>query len=154
MIVTDQHWQPAFVEWLDRYCPGFKNVEGRVITFAYVDAEPDAPAQEEDVLTVIALSRWTANTCEVTVATNGAKKPKATRKLIWTVFDYVFNVANCSRLYAFCSVDNDKSIAVQENLCLTREARLADHYGEGKDAFLYGITKAQWLNSRWATPDQ
>lgn len=153
MIVTDQRWQPQLLGWLNDRCPGVKDIEGTIRTLAYVDAQPDAVASPDDILTVCALSRWTQHTCEATLATNGAKRAKASREFIWTVFDYVFNHAGRSRLYTFVQTDNVKSIAVQQMLGLQQEAILADHFGPGKDAALFGITKAQWLAGPWAKAD-
>jgi hypothetical protein len=153
MIVTNQRFQPLLMQWLEQRCPGVLGIEGTVHAIAYVDAEVSAPCREEDVLTVCALSRWTPHTCEATLASNGAKRAKASREYIWTIFDYVFNQAGRSRLYTFVGVDNDKSIAIQLMLGLRQEAVLSDHFGEGKDGLLFSITKSQWLAGPWASKE-
>lgn len=152
-VITDQKYTPLFVRWLDERCPGFGSVEGTIHTIAFVDPQPDNIARQEDVLTVCALSRWTPHSCEATLASNGAKRAKASREYIWTIFNHVFNVHGRSRLYVFVGVENAKSIVIQAMLGLTQEAVLRDHFGEGKDALLFGITKTQWLAGQWASAD-
>lgn len=153
MIVISQAFKPQFVQWLSDRCPGFDQVEGTIHTLALIDANEGDVMREEDVLTVCALSRWTPGSCEATLASNGAKRAKASREYIWTIFDYVFNKAGRSRLYTFVGVDNEKSIAVQHMLGLKQEALLRDHFGEGKDALLFGITKTDWQNGPWASKE-
>jgi hypothetical protein len=107
----------------------------------------------EEVLTVCALSRWTLGSCEASLASNGTKQAKASRQYIWTIFDFAFNHAGKTRMHTFVATDNHKSIAVQNMLGLKQEAVLKDHFGEGKDALLFGITKADWQKGKWASPE-
>lgn len=153
-IITDQRFQPVLLEWLDERCPSVAETEGTIYTIAYVDAPEDDIARVEDVLTVCALTRWTTHTCEATLATNGAKRAKASREYIWTIFDYVFNKAGRSRLVTHVAVDNHKSIAVQHMLGMKQVAVLEDYFGEGKDVIQFGLTKRQWQKGPWATKEQ
>ena len=151
LIVTDQRWNDHFIGWLgERFGDWAPPPDTR--TIAYVDTTAESYTPGDEILTCTVFSRWTPHTCEVSLATNGSKQSKASRTYIFTIFDYVFNHAGKSRFYTFVGVDNEKSIILQQMLGLNLEARLADHFGEGKDAFLFGITKRQWQQGKWSSP--
>lgn len=148
-IVVDQTHAPFFCAWLAQHCPGANLDPSVARTIAYVLEHDDGT---HDVLAVCALSNWQAGSVEATVATDGSKRQKASRDFIFTTFDYAFNFAGKSRISCHSRTDNVKSHAVQEMLGLKKIALLEDHYGEGQDAFLYGITKRQWLAGPWSQP--
>lgn len=152
-IIVDQRFAPALLKWLDERCPGVAKLEGTQYLLAFVKPQEDDIAREEDILCVCALNRFTEHTCEATLATNGSKQSKANREFIWTIFNYVFNVAGLSRFNTIVSVDNEKSIAVQHMLGLTVDCVLKDQLGEGKDAYLFSLTKREWLAGKWATKE-
>jgi RimJ/RimL family protein N-acetyltransferase len=154
-VITDQKLAAALLEWM---AEEFKVQLGNewmpptdARTIAFINPEPDNIARKQDVIAVCALSRWTTHTCEATLATSEIQHLKANREFIWTIFDYVFNHAGKSRMYTFVHVKNLKSIAVQKKLGMSQDAVLADHFGEGEDAVLFGITKKQWLSGRWGS---
>lgn len=149
LIVTDQRHAPFFCAWLAEHCPGANLDPATAHTIAYVTENEDG---SHEVLAVCALSNWQAGSVEATVATDGSKRQKASRDFIFTTFDYAFNHAGKSRISCHSRTDNVKSHAVQEMLGLRRIALLEDHYGEGQDAYLYGITKREWLQGPWSRP--
>jgi RimJ/RimL family protein N-acetyltransferase len=152
VVITDQARCAEFCEWL--YQHGGVNAPLNVAearTLAYALVHDDGT---EEILTVCALTRWKPHSCEASLASDGSKRSKASREYIWTIFDYVFRFAGRSRLETYVAVDNHKSIAVQYMLGLKQEAQLEDHFGEGKDALLFGITQRQWQKGPWASQEQ
>lgn len=98
-----------------------------------------------------ALNNWTEGHVEAHAASDGSKRQKIDRKYIWTTFDYAFNHAGKSCMVTFVATDNHKSLALQELLGFTRVGLVPDYYGEGKDAYLFSITKQQWLDGKWGS---
>ena len=150
-VIADQSHAPLFAAFLDGRMPEPIELDLQRTRFiALVDVPEDRPATLDDILTVCALNRWTPHTCEATLASSGAKRQKATREYITAVFDFVFNHAGRSRLITHVAVDNEKSIAVQHMLGMKQEAVLRDHFGEDRNAVLFGLTKRDWLAGPWA----
>jgi RimJ/RimL family protein N-acetyltransferase len=149
IVVTDQRWAPLFSQWLSERFTGEVRLDPTTTRFIAYVLEGES---EPEILTVAAFSNWQRGSVEVTLATDGSKRQKASRAFIYTCFDFAFNHCGKSRLSCHSRVDNIKSHAVQEMLGLTRVALLKDHYGEDEDAYLYGITKREWLAGPWALP--
>lgn len=146
-VITSQTHAPALLSWLGSKL-GWRHRLADAFTIALIDPQEDNVAREEDVVVVTALSRFTEHSCEASIAANGTGK--ASREYVITVFDTVFNKLGKSRLHTFVKSDNAESIALQKRLGFKQEAELADHFGPGTTALLFGITKSMWLAGRWA----
>lgn len=145
-VITDQKHAPLFCRWLESRLPGvgsFDPAECR--TVAVVDANsPDAA-----ILGVVAFNRWTPHACDASVATDGVKRA-CWRPWIRTLYEYAFVHADKSRINFYVDPDNAASIRVQHALGHTLDARLPSALGDGRDALLFGLTREQWMRSRWA----
>lgn len=106
---------------------------------------------EVQILCVLAMNNWTTNSCEGHIASDGTGR-WMTRLFAHTVYQYVFEQGNCTRFNFQVSVDNTAAIAMHDKLGHKRECQMADAYGEGKDAFFYGLTRNQWKAGRFAKP--
>lgn len=143
--ITDQAYAPLFHEWMKEHLG---------VTFDSKDTRYIASVLAEDGLEIVgctALNRWTEGACEAHAASDGSKRQKIDRRYIHTVFDYAFRHADKSCLLTYVSVDNVKSLALQEMLGFTKVGFVPSYYGEGKDAQLFSMTKQQWLDGKWGT---
>jgi len=104
-----------------------------------------------EVLGAVALHRWTDHTCDATIASDGTKR-WASRLFIFTVYDWAFRHADKSRVNFIVRPSNADSVLLQERLGHVLEARLADAFGDGQDALLYGLTRRAWRQSKWSSP--
>jgi hypothetical protein len=159
-VVVDRNLTPHLCDMLNRRFaePEVKVLTGEVVfdpamtvCIAHIDVPGDRPVCEQDVLAIAALTCWTAASAELTMMTSGEKKKKGSRAFFHAIFDYAFNVCGLTRLNATIGIDNTKSIAGAELLGMNRVGRLDDQLGSGKHAYLYGITKSQWLCGQWAS---
>jgi RimJ/RimL family protein N-acetyltransferase len=145
--VTDQSYAPVFQAWMAKHLG---------VTFDLAETHYVASVLENEdgtfeTVGCTALNRWTEGSCEGHAASDGSKRQKIDRAYIYTTFDYAFNHAGKNCLLTYVSVDNHKSLALQELLGFTKVGHVPGYYGEGKDAFLFSITKQQWLDGQWAS---
>ena len=152
VIVTDQQYAPVFLQWMrERIGGGTGEFDAKDCrTIAHVMLHDDSPPE---VLAVVAINRWSPFACEGNIASDG-KRNWFSRDFAYTVYDFVFNHAGKTRFNFTVSVDNKDAIAMHESLGHEYVARLTDAFGEDKDAFIYGITRKQWLAGKWATPSK
>ncbi len=136
-----------FINWMaDRLAlDGVFKVED-AIAIAHVEYDDDLNAE---VLGVVAINNWSPAACEGHIASDGTAR-WMTRQFAWTVYNFVFNHAGKSRFNFCVGVDNESAVRMHEKLGHERMCRLADAYGEGNDAYLYGLTKKQWLAGKFA----
>lgn len=143
VVITDQRWAPLFSTWLADRFSGEVELDPTSTRFiAYVLGD--------QIVTVAAFSKWQRGSVELTVATDGTAPRKASRAFVFTLFDYAFNYAGKTCITAHSRVSNVKSHKVQEAVGFKRLALLKDYYGEDDNAYLYGLTKREWLAGRWA----
>jgi len=151
VIVTDQQYAPMFLEWMTQRIgePGlFEPDECR--TIAHVQFNDDGSFE---ILCVVALNRWTQHSCEGNIASDLSKR-WMTRDFAFTVYDFVFRHAGKSRFNFTVNTENADAIQMHEKLGHQFVCRLEDAYGESRDAFVYGLTKRQWLNGKYAKPSK
>jgi len=151
VIVVDHRYNDWFCQWITERIgePGqFNPDECRTIAHMLVhdDGTPE-------ILCVVAFNRWTAHTCEGSIASDGTKRWMS-REFAFTVYDYAFRHADKSRLNFTVRADNTAAITMHEKLGHEFVCRLTDAHGEGKDAFIYGLTRKQWKKGRWAAPNK
>ena len=145
-VVTDPKYAELFGWWIGEKLNKRFGADSRFI--ASVDAKTG------EILAVAALSMWTPHSVELSFATNGAKRKKINRLWNWTLFDYVFNQAGRNVIIAHVAAENVKSQALQHVWDFTAVGKIEGILGEGKDAFIYSLTKQQWLNGKWASPEE
>lgn len=146
ITVTDQKYEPLFSAWIfERLGSSFDPAETR-----YVASILDVEGKPE-VVACTALNRWTMGACEAHAASDGSKRQKIDRAYIWTTFDFAFNHAGKNCMTTFVSVDNVKSLAVQEVLGFKKVGLVEGYYGKGQDAYLFTITKQQWLDGKYGS---
>lgn len=150
VIVTDQRHAPSFLQWMRERiggdCGAFDADECR--TIAHVMLHHDKPAE---ILAVVAINRWSPFGCEGNIASDGTKR-WCSRDFLFTVYDFVFRYAGKTRFNFTVSTDNKEAIAMHEKLGHEYVAQLADAFGNDKDAFIYGLTRKQWLAGPWSKP--
>ena len=150
-IVTDQKYAPGFCNWLGERFGGTGLDPATTRTIGYVDFESRKDGVlTANILAVAALHHWSQHACEVTVASNGEKRKKASVEYIYTVFSYVFEVCGKSVLYATISEDNHKSLALANKLGLIATGEIPEFFGPGTKAIVLSITKAQWKAGHFA----
>ncbi len=120
------------------------------IAIAHVEYTEDLKAQ---VLGVVAINNWSPAACEGHIASNGSGR-WMTRKFARFVYDFVFNHAGKCRFNFVVGVDNEQAVRMHDKLGHERMCRLADAYGDGRDAYLYGLTKKQWLTGKYVQPKE
>jgi RimJ/RimL family protein N-acetyltransferase len=145
--VTDQTYAQVFHAWM---------AEHLGITFdpestRYIASVVETDDGQFEIAGCTAVNHWTEGACEAHAATDRSKRQKIDRAYIWTTFDYVFNHADKNCMFTYVSVDNHRSLALQEMLGLTKVGLVPGFYGEGKDSFLFSITKQQWLDGEWGS---
>lgn len=143
--VTDHVYAPLFQAWMAKHLG---------ITFDTDDTRYIASVLVDDGFEIVgctALNRWTKGSCEAHAASDGSKRQKIDRSYIYTTFDYAFRHADKNCLLTYVSIDNVKSLALQEMLGFTKVGLVLGYYGEGKDAQLFSITKQQWLDGKWGS---
>jgi RimJ/RimL family protein N-acetyltransferase len=152
VIITDQQHAPMFLQWMRDRIGGdtgeFSADECR--TIAHVLVHDDKPAE---ILAVVAFNRWSPYACEGNIASDGTRR-WFSRDFAFTLYDFVFRHADKTRFNFTVSVDNEAAIAMHEGLGHTFVARLEDALGEDKDAFIYGLTRKQWMAGRWSKPSK
>lgn len=152
VIVTDHRYAPVFLQWMRARIGGdigeFNAHECR--TIAHVLLHEDKPSE---ILAVVAVNRWSPFACEGNIASDGSKR-WFSRDFAFTVYDFVFRHAGKTRFNFTVSTDNKEAIAMHESLGHEYVARLADAFGEDKDAFIYGLTRKQWQAGKWAKPSK
>jgi RimJ/RimL family protein N-acetyltransferase len=150
-IVLSDQANPYFCDWLTKRLNNeFSFPPEQVRTVGYVETDDGKSFREDQILAVTAFHNWQPHSCEVSLASSGEKKQKASREYIWHCFHFVFDVAGKARLDANIPVDNYKSQVVADMLGMKKLCLKKDHYGEGKDAFLFGLTKKEWQEGPWA----
>jgi RimJ/RimL family protein N-acetyltransferase len=150
-IVSSDSTNQHFCNWLSRRTGvEFPFDPTLTRTIGHVETTDGKTFSEEQILAVTAYHNFTPYSCEVTLASSGAKKQKASKEYVRFCLHYCFNLANKLRLEAHIAVDNYKSQCIADLLCLKRLCTKKDFYGEGKDAFMYELTKKDWLTGPWA----
>jgi RimJ/RimL family protein N-acetyltransferase len=143
-VVTNKNFGPVFRDWL-----------GERLNCKFDDTTRFIASMSEEngmveILAVCAFNNWTPDAVEARFATNGGKRKKFDYQFIYTCFDYAFHTRNC--IVTHCAVDNEKSIAIHEQVGFNLIALIPGYCGEGKDAYLFSITKAEWLRGPWSHP--
>jgi hypothetical protein len=151
-VVSSDQSNKYFCEWLAKKTDNeFVLDPTTTRTLGHVEIEEGQTSfTDEHILAVTALHNYTPFTCEVTLASSGAKKAKASQEYIHLCLNYVFHVAKKLTLVAHIAIDNYKSQCIADLLQLKRVGRVSNHYGQGKDAFLYELTNENYAKGPWA----
>lgn len=123
MIVAD----PRLRGWL----------EERVKVALPNDAQFVGRIESERILAAIAFSHWSGPDVEISVA---AEPGSASRRLLNTLFGYVFEQLGCARCTARIRISNQASIALAERLGFQREGVMRQWFGD-EDAVIYGLLR-------------
>ena len=150
VLVLDPKHDATFCAWVSDKLPGCEFNPSECRTIGHVLLHED---RDPEIIGAVVLSRWTAHTCDASIASDGTKR-WATRRFIFAVYDYAFRHADKSRINFIVRVDNADSIRLQERLGHTLDGRLADAFGEGQDALLFGLTRSAWLAGPWRSPSR
>lgn len=149
VIITDQRYAPYFCKWLEDHigepCT-FDPAETRTIAHVLFHE-----GKRFEVLAVVALNRWTTHTVDGSIASDGTKRWMS-REFSWTVYDFAFRHADKSRMNFTVRPENAAAIAMHTKLGHRFESVLEDANGDGKALLLFGFTRRQWKESRWASP--
>ncbi|MFC5476555.1 GNAT family N-acetyltransferase [Massilia suwonensis] len=152
MIVTDQQYAPVFLKWMRDRIGGdigeFDANECRTIAHVMFHE-----GRDPEILAVVAINRWSPFACEGNIASDGTRR-WFSRDFAFTVYDFVFRHAAKTRFNFTVSVDNEAAIGMHEKLGHKYVACLEDAFGEDNDAFIYGLTRKQWLAGPWSKPSK
>jgi RimJ/RimL family protein N-acetyltransferase len=151
VISTDQSLNPILLSWMRSQLKEFDVGEfdpKECRTVAHLLQDDNG---QREILGVVAFNRWTPHTCDGTVATDGSKRC-AGRDFLFTVYDYAFRFAGKTRMNMIVHEQNEASKKLQSDIGHQLVGTLVDHFGEGKNALLYGLTRSQWKQGRYAEP--
>lgn len=152
-VETNQKYAKTFCDWLAaRFPPSDRTTfDENTRTIGHVDVTTSSDGKVKiEILAVAAFHHWSPHSVEITVGASGAKRQKNSREFIWTVFDYIFNFAEKSSLFATVSVRNTKCLALTEAIGFTQRGSLPDFFGEDHDGLVFTLTKREWQSGRWA----
>src|SRR6267142_5358953 len=150
-IVSSEQTNKHFCDWLANKTGNEFVLDPSVPrTLAHVETEDGKTFNDDQILVVCAYHNWLSASCEVTHASNGAKKQKASREFVWHCLNYAFNAAGKQRINAHIAIDNHKSQVLMDMLGFTKLCLIKDFYGKDKDAYFFGLTKREWLAGPWA----
>lgn len=143
-MIAVEKFAPYFTKWVnDKIGSEFTPENSRYI--AYVSGD--------EVLAVAVFDHWTKYQVEVSIASDGTKR-WASRTFIRAIYDYAFTIPSCSRINMIVEVKNKDAIRLHEALGHTLEGQLVDWFGTGNDAFLYRLTKTEYLEGKWSKNDK
>lgn len=154
VIAGPAHYPEKHQQSLDWIAPraGFVEAPDAAKTLTLTHVIYDEQTLQAEILCVVALTGWTQHTCEAHIASDGSKR-WATREFCHAVYDLAFNECKRSRINFLVAPDNLDAVRMHEKLGHQRIAVLEDAYGEGQDLILYGLTRKQWMNGRFAKPN-
>ena len=139
------------VDWMNKQISGW-NLNPQELPdtriFYQILVHDDAKVE---LISAVALNRWTPYTCEIHIATDKTKR-WANRKYIYTVYDYIFNTCGLTRINALVHQDNEDAINLHRRLGHTEEGRLRHEFGPNEDAIVFGFTFEDWAVSRFNKP--
>lgn len=88
-----------------------------------------------------------AQTIQLTMA---ADDPRwCSKQTVAELLAYAFKTCGVNKLYTSIPGDNTRAIRVNAGLGLKPEAEISDMYGPGRSAVFCGMTRADWLASKW-----
>lgn len=112
-------------------------------------AQYAAVFRSEDVAAVVAFHSYDPRTLTMQL-TMAADDPRWCRKRnVAELLAYPFERAGINKLFTTIPGDNVRAIKVNEGLGLKVEAELAEMFGPGRSAVMCGMTRADWLASKW-----
>lgn len=101
-----------------------------------------------EIRVVAVFDNWTANCCECTLAVehNGLMiHPSFVRGL----YEYIFFTVGKTRITMLVSAKNEAALKLHNKFGHTYEGTMRQYYAEDDDALIFGITKQDYINSKW-----
>lgn len=101
-----------------------------------------------DIRATAVFDNWTANCCECTLAVdhNGLMIHPA---FVRAGYEYIFYDVQKTRITMLVSVKNTAAKRLHEKLGHIYEGTMRQYYAEDEDALVFGITKSDYINSKW-----
>ena len=140
LIVYDQ--DQFFIDWINKELD---------VTFVPEDTRTISHVRKNDdgtftVLAVIAFNRWSTNSAEASIASSSPRW--ATWKFLNAAYRFIFDTGR-SKINFVVELSNAAAINMHKKLGNHLEGYLKDQFGEGNDAYLFGMTKSQFEQSKW-----
>lgn len=146
LIVYDQ--DPVFLDYINKALDN-NFVSDSTRTLAHVKANEDG---SYTMLAVVAFNNWTQYSVEVSIA--GSSGLWATKKFVRAVYEYAFYHAKKERIHMVVEPTNTEALEMHKRLGHFQEGLLADWFGPDKYAYIYGLTKRQYLAGKWAPKEK
>lgn len=99
------------------------------------------------ILAVIAFTRWSTNSVEASIASSTPRW--ATWNYLNAAYNYAFTTHNKSKINFVAEESNIAALNMHKKLGNMPEGYLYDQFGEGKNAYLFGMTRTNFKESRW-----
>jgi RimJ/RimL family protein N-acetyltransferase len=142
LIVFDQ--DPVFLNYAGAQL-GIQYLPEIARTVSHVRQNDDGSLT---MLAVVVLSHWTTHSVEISIASNPGLW--ATKRFIRAVYEYAFGHCGKERIHMLVEHENAESIEMHKRLGHKYEGQLDDWFGVDKPALIYGLTKRNYLNSKWS----
>jgi hypothetical protein len=140
--ICNREYNPWFCKWLNehmgKFAPHAKFDPANTIAFANVE-------DKANILFVAAYHARTFHTTQISCASNGEKRQKLNHDFLYKLFSYAFITDKRTAIYSTIDMENTASIALCEKCGFQRVGTLPECNGEGRDCFVYALTKKQWL---------
>jgi RimJ/RimL family protein N-acetyltransferase len=142
LIVLDQ--SQVFVDYINKELD---------VNFSMDDTRTVSHVRKNDdgthtILAVILFSRWCVHHVEASIASSSPRW--ATWNYLHAAYEYIFSTGR-SRINFLAEVTNTDAITMHEKLGHVKEGHLRDLFGEDRDAYIFGMTRRDYLNSKWRT---
>jgi hypothetical protein len=146
LIVRDQ--DPVYLNWAqDQLGVGWE--PSKVRTLSHVRINDDTSVL---LLAVVVFSNFSPHACELSIASTPGLW--ATRRYVRAVYESVFTDFGRERFIGLVEHTNAESIEMHKRLGHKFECELEDWFGRDKPGLVFGLTKRDYLKSKWAPKNE
>ena len=140
IVTFDQ--DPIFIDYINKELKvNFDPADSR--TVSHIRKNDDGTYT---ILAVLLYNRWATHSCEASIASS--TKHWISWEYLHACYSYIFNTGR-TRINYVVEVDNKAALNLHRKLQHEELTLLRDLFGEGKDAYLFGITKREYEAGRW-----
>lgn len=133
--------------WLQERIPHLDNLGIGDATYAAIAGGKSALGA------VVAFHDWNqrGGTLQISMAADSLVWAK--KENITALLRYPFEVVGVNKIWTGTPSTNERALRVNEKIGLERQAEVPDQFEPGVGVVFHGMTRAQWLASRWSDDD-